>query len=90
MATINCGRGPMEVGSGDNTADPFVELKYGKKYFPIVWHVKWDGGKFHEVLPNPVKGGRPMVCSYDDGFAKGFVIVVKERGNGRDRDRDDD
>ncbi len=38
------------------------------------------------MLPNPVKGGRPMLCSYDDGFAKGFVIVVKERGNGRDRD----
>jgi hypothetical protein len=85
VATLNCGQGPMVVGSGDNTADPFVELQTGQRYFPLMWHVKWDGGGFHEVLPNPQRGGRRMLCSYDDGFATGVVIVVKERGpRGRD------
>jgi hypothetical protein len=87
VATIDCGRGPMVVGSGDNTTDPFVELQDGTTYFPLVWHVKWDGGSYHEVLPNPQKGGKHLICSYDDGFAKGFVVIVQKhpgRGSGRD------
>ena len=80
VATLDCGPGPMVVGSGDNTSDPFVDLHSGKVYLPLEWHVTWDGGGFDEILPSPRKGGRAMTCSYDDGFATGTVVVVKQQG----------
>jgi hypothetical protein len=90
VATINCGRGPMVVGSGDNTSDPFVVLRTGKRFLPVEWHVRWDGGGFDEVIPNTYRGRR-MWCTYDDGFAKGWVLVVKARPeHGRVGDRHDD
>jgi hypothetical protein len=94
IATIDCGRGPMVVGSGDNTSDPFVVLRTGKRFLPVEWHVRWEGGGFDEVIPDAPRGRR-MWCTYDDGFAKGWVVVVKarpehERGNHFDDDEDDD
>ena len=88
VATIDCGRGPMVVGSGDNTSDPFVVLRTGKRFLPAEWHVRWDGGGFDEVIPNTYRGRR-LWCTYDDGFATGWVkVVVDHAGHGRGRDRD--
>jgi hypothetical protein len=90
VATIDCGRGPMVVGSGDNTSDPFVVLRTGKRFLPAEWHVRWDGGGFDEVV-SPAPRGRRMWCTYDDGFATGWVAVVKDRGgHGHGRDHYDD
>lgn len=89
VATINCGRGPMVVGSGDNTADPFVVLRTGKRFYPVEWHVRWEGGGFDEVIADAPRGRR-MWCTYDDGFAKGWVLVVKAKKEHGRGDRDDD
>jgi hypothetical protein len=80
VATIDCGHGPMRVGSGLDTASPFVDLKTGKRYLPVEWHVAFGDTSFDEVIPNRYKGRR-LVCSYDDGFATGTVTVVKENSN---------
>ena len=38
-ATIDCGAGPVEVGSWDNLWAPLVDVESGKKYKPVEWHV---------------------------------------------------
>ncbi len=86
-ATIDCGHGPMVVGSGENTSDPFVELKTGRIFQPVEWHVATPGGPFDEVEPDQPKGRR-QTCSYDDGVARGTVVVVQMphgKANGRRR-----
>ena len=80
VATIDCGPGPaMVVGAGVETSSPFVDLKTGRTFLPVEWHVTFEGGSFDEVIENSYKGRR-MVCSYDDGFATGEVTVVKANG----------
>jgi hypothetical protein len=79
VATIDCGHGPMVVGSGDDTSNPFVVLKTGKRFQPVEWHVTYPGGAVDEIIPDAPRGHR-MVCGYDDGFATGTVTVVKDRG----------
>jgi hypothetical protein len=80
VATIDCGHKPMRVGSGLDTASPFVDLKTGKQYLPVEWHVRVGDATFDEVIPNDYKGHR-SVCSYDDGVATGTVTVVKLNSN---------
>lgn len=76
FATIDCGSGPIEVGSGDDVWSPLVDLDSGRKYKPVAWHVSGDGFAFDEL-----KNGEPkrhaVECSYDDGEATGTVTVKK-------------
>jgi hypothetical protein len=76
VATIDCGSGPMEVGSGADLWSTFVDLDSGKKYKPVAWHVSGDGFAVDEL-----KKGEPkkhaVECSYSDGVATGTVTVKK-------------
>jgi hypothetical protein len=76
VATIDCGSGPMEVGSGVDLWSTFVDLDTGKKYKPVAWHVSGDGFAVDEL-----KKGEPkkhaVECSYSDGVATGTVTVKK-------------
>jgi hypothetical protein len=75
----------MVVGSGENTSDPFVELKTGRIFQPVEWHVVTPGGPFDEVEPDQPRGHR-QTCTYDDGVARGTVVVVqmpRGKANGR-------
>ena len=75
-ATIDCGSGPVEVGSGTDLWSTLVGLDSGKKYKPVAWHVSGDGFAVDEV-----KKGEPkkhaVDCSYTDGVATGTVTVKK-------------
>ena len=79
VATIDCGKGPVQIGSGDDFWSPFVELRSGKSYEPVEWHVKAGSTSFDLVNPDPPKGKR-TVCGYDDGAATGTVTLVKLHG----------
>lgn len=75
-ATINCGSGPVEVGSWDDLWAPLVDLQSGKKYKPVAWNVAVG-----ELLIHETKNGEPkkhaVDCSYTDGVATGTVTVKK-------------
>jgi hypothetical protein len=75
-ATIDCGSGPIEVGSTDDLWAPLVDVQSGKKYTPVAWHVTFAGGSLDEN-----KKGEPkkhaVDCSYDDGVATGTVTVKR-------------
>jgi hypothetical protein len=71
-ATIDCGAGPVEVGSWDDLWAPLVDLESGKKYKPVAWHVAVG-----EFAIDEVKRERKhaVECSYSDGVATGTVTV---------------
>ena len=75
-ATIDCGSGPVEVGSGVDLWSTLVDVESGKKYKPVAWHVSGDGFAVDET-----KKGEPkkhaVDCSYTDGVATGTVVVKK-------------
>ena len=73
-ATIDCGSGPVEVGSGKNLWSKFVDLDSGRKYKPVAWHVSGDGFAVAETKKGASKKGA-VDCSYDDGTATGTVTV---------------
>jgi hypothetical protein len=76
FATIDCGKGAVEVGSGDDLWSPLVDLKSGKVYKPVAWHVSFGDSSLDEN-----KKGEPkkhaVACSYTDGVATGTVTVKK-------------
>jgi hypothetical protein len=78
-ATINCGRGPVEVVSEEDLFAPLVDLKRHKQYLPIAWDVEVQG---HPVVQEEKKGvprilkRLAMKCSYTDGVATGTVTVL--------------
>jgi len=78
VATIDCGKGSMVIGSGDDVWSPFVEIPGGKRLQPVEWHVAAGDTRFDLVSSDPPKGKR-TVCSYDDGVATGTVTLVKIR-----------
>lgn len=75
-ATIDCGPGPVEVGSGSDLWAPLVDLSSGKKYKPVTWDVAVG-----EFVLQAFKNGAPkkhaVECSYDDGEATGTVTVKR-------------
>jgi hypothetical protein len=75
-ATIDCGSGPVEVGSWDDLWAPLVDLKTGRKFKPVAWHVAVG-----DTVIDETKKGEPkkhaVDCSYDDGVATGTVTVKK-------------
>ena len=75
-ATIDCGSGPVVVGSTDDLFAPLVDLRSGKKYKPIAWSVVVDGRTIEASLGTKTPK-HAVDCSYDDGVATGTVTVKK-------------
>ena len=76
FATIDCGRGPVEVGSGDDLWSTLVDVDSGKRYVPVAWHVSGDGFAVDESRKGASKR-HAVACDYDDGVATGTVTVKK-------------
>jgi hypothetical protein len=76
FATIDCGAGAVEVGSGDDLWSTLVDLKTGKRYTPVAWHVSGDGFAVDESRKGANKK-HAAACDYDDGVATGTVTVKK-------------
>jgi hypothetical protein len=78
FAVIDCGWGPIDVGSGDDLWSPLVDLKTGRKFNPVAWNVSGDGFAIDETKPGESKR-RSLECSYSDGVATGTVNVIIKR-----------
>ena len=93
FATIDCGAGPVQIGSYDDLWAPLVDLKSGFEYKPVAWDVV-AGVHVIQELKHGTPSRRAVVCSYDDGFATGTVTVKRvprKRGDrGDSGHRDDD
>ena len=76
FATIDCGSGPVQVGSGDDLWSTLVDLDSGRKYTPVAWHVTFPGGSLDETTKAASKK-QAVACSYSDGVATGTVTVKK-------------
>jgi hypothetical protein len=76
FATIDCGSGPIEVGSGDDLYSPLVDLATGKRYQPVAWHVSVDGQSIDDAIKGATKK-HVVSCDYSDGVATGTVVVKK-------------
>jgi hypothetical protein len=86
IATLDCGAGPVQVGSTDDLYAPLVDLKSGREYEPVAWSVRVGDRLIEDVLPG-ASMRHTMKCSYDDGIAVGTVTVKRQcRDDGR-RDR---
>jgi hypothetical protein len=88
-ATIDCGHGPMVVGSYDDLWAPLEDLATGRRYEPVQWDVAVGEHAIHEVKPGKAPK-RTVVCSYDDGVAKGTVTIKAPKGDRHDRGDDGD
>jgi hypothetical protein len=75
IAQIDCGSGPLQVGSTDDLWAPLVDLSTGRKYTPIAWKVSGEGFAVDIAIAEAKK--HSAVCSYDDGVATGTVTVKK-------------
>jgi hypothetical protein len=76
VATIDCGAGQVQVGSGDDLWAPLVDLETGKAYQPVAWHVSVDGMAIDATTKGANKK-HAVDCSYSDGVATGTVTVKK-------------
>jgi len=74
-ATIDCGRGPVEVGSYDDMWADLEDLDSRRTYKPIEWHVAVGDMAIDETKPGERRRQPRVVCSYDDGVATGTVVV---------------
>jgi hypothetical protein len=78
-ATIDCGRGPVEVVSEEDVYAPLVDLKRNKQYLPIAWDLQINGTTvFQEEKPGVPRILKRLArdCSYTDGVATGTVTVL--------------
>src|SRR3954451_22552357 len=78
VATIDCGSGPVEVGSTDDIYAPLIDLETGRKYDPVAWDVSF--GDFHFVdTQEGVTRRNSVECSYVDEWVSGTVTVKRTR-----------
>jgi hypothetical protein len=95
VATIDCGSGPVEVGSTDDIYAPLVDLDSGRKYEPVAWDVSFEDFHFVDSLDGVTKRNS-VDCSYVDEWVSGTVTVKRtcryDRGghHGRRGDRHHD
>jgi hypothetical protein len=83
IATIDCGRGEIQVGSGTRLFAPLVNMETGRRYHPIAWNV--TAGEHTIRKTKPRTAGKPRYrCRYDDGQAKGTVTILRPK-DGRPR-----
>jgi hypothetical protein len=76
IATIDCGSGPITVGSTDDLFAPLVDLASGRRYQPIAWDVVVDGRAI-QMRAGDKQFKHSVDCAYDDGVAAGTVTVKK-------------
>jgi hypothetical protein len=76
FAVIDCGAGPIDVGSGDDLWSPLVDLRTGKRYTVVAWDVSGDGFAVDEARKGAGKK-HATACDYSDGVATGTVTVKK-------------
>ena len=76
-ATIDCGSGSTEVGSGEDLYSPLVDLASGKRYKPLAWDVSVGDTHIQDVKPGAKFTKHSVECSYTDGVATGTVTVAK-------------
>ena len=74
-ATIDCGRGPVTVGSYDDLWADLEDLDSRREYKPIEWHVKVGSNSIDEYKPKERRRQPRVICTYDDGMATGTVVV---------------
>jgi hypothetical protein len=85
-ATIDCGSGPVQVGSTDDIYAPLVDLATGREYDPVAWDVSF--GDFHFVdSKDGVTKRNVDVCSYVDELVAG-TVTVKHSGRGHGHGND--
>jgi hypothetical protein len=76
VATIDCGSGPVEVGSTDDIYAPLIDLETGRRYEPVAWDVSF--GDFHFVdTKEGVTRRNSVECSYVDEWVSGTVTVKR-------------
>ena len=76
-ATIDCGSGPVAIGSTDDMFAPLVDLASGKRYRPVAWDVVVGDRAIQEAKNGHEPKRRAVDCSYSDGVATGTVTVRK-------------
>jgi hypothetical protein len=86
VATIDCGPGKVEVGSGTRLFAPLVNMETGRRYWPVAWNVR--AGK-HKIKARKKhrRSPRTLRCHYNDGQAKGMVTIHRPN-SGRPRPQD--
>jgi hypothetical protein len=85
IATIDCGYGPLQVGSTDDIYAPLVDLANGRTYEPVAWDVSF--GDFHFVdSKDGVTKHNSVECSYVDEWVAGTVTVKRSWRGHHDRD----
>jgi hypothetical protein len=90
LATIDCGSGPVEVGSTDDIYAPLVDLSNGRKYDPVAWDVSFEDFNFVDTKEGFTPTRRNSVeCSYVDEWVSGTVTVKRVCRDRDDRDRGD-
>jgi len=76
VATIDCGSGPVEVGSTDDIYAPLIDLGTGRRYDPVAWDVSF--GDFHFVdSQEGVTRRNSVECTYVDEWVSGTVTVKR-------------
>ena len=76
VATIDCGSGPLTVGSTDDLFAPLVDTASHHRYQPLAWDVV-VGDRAIQVSDGDKLYPHRADCSYDDGVATGKVTVKK-------------
>lgn len=76
VATIDCGSGPMTVGSTDDLFAPLVDTASHRRYQPVSWDVV-VGDRAIQMRADDKLYRHSVDCSYDDGVATGTVTVKK-------------
>ena len=76
LATINCGTGPIAVGSTEDLYAPLVNLATAKRYRPVAWDVSGDGFHFVDATKGATKK-HAVECSYVDELVSGSVTLKK-------------
>jgi len=76
LATIDCGAGPVAVGSTDDIYAPLVSLSTGKKYKPVAWDVSAGDFRFVDATKGAEKK-HAVDCSYVDDWVAGTVTLKR-------------
>ena len=76
VATIDCGSGPVQVGSTDDIYAPLIDLKTRRKYEPVAWDVSFGDFHFVDSLEG-VTRHNSVECSYVDAWVSGTVTVKR-------------
>jgi hypothetical protein len=74
-ASLDCYGKAVAVSSGSNMFAPLVEVRSGKRYKPVAWHVLTDDGRVIDESRRSALPKDAIACGYADDKAHGTVIV---------------